>query len=576
MATRTLRITTLLSLFAATTLGAQQVSGIVRDSVSGLAVPGAVVSVYDSAGHHGVRTISNGAGRFTVDVHPGQARLRVIRIGFEPRDVRVSASVNARAAGLEIRMLSLPALLTRVHVAGQAICPGNEDRSGTLALWDQARAGLLATVVARHTNPGQMTLLTFATDRDPHSDVVIRQTTRYTTGTSAQPFVAVNKAAGFAQSGYMARIPDGFNFFAPDADVLLDPTFAATHCFRIVSDVDHPGQVGLAFDPAPDARHPEGFVDVRGTLWIENDHPALRTLDFQYSGLASPFRDAGAGGQLVFHTMPNGLTFIQRWHMHLPAFTADVAAPVPRFMPSRQSAGWPTRDADATLRLAHWHDTGGEVLSARWPDGSSADDRMGAVTGVVQDRDGRPLAGVHAQLDGTQAEASTDSSGRFTLWPVVPGRYGLDVVDSAYAPFIDPRESSRTIQVGRDTLAVAPFEAPSRRTALSRACLDQAPSQPASVVVLGRVTGPRALLGDGALIRARFPRGAASATSAASGYSKDVRPGDDGRFVICALAPGTTLVLNLVRRDSVLADTSFTVGAPPAQVVEWRPGTGKE
>ncbi|MGH7688437.1 MAG: carboxypeptidase-like regulatory domain-containing protein, partial [Gemmatimonadaceae bacterium] len=128
-----------------------------RDSVSGLVVPGAVISAFDSAGHPGLRTISDETGRFTLDVAPGPARLRVIRLGFEPRSVAVPPTAQERAAGLEVRMLALPALLTQVHVSDHAICPGNADRSGALGLWEQARAGLLAAVVARQSKPGNIT-----------------------------------------------------------------------------------------------------------------------------------------------------------------------------------------------------------------------------------------------------------------------------------------------------------------------------------------------------------------------------------------------------------------------------------
>ncbi|MDE3152424.1 MAG: carboxypeptidase regulatory-like domain-containing protein [Gemmatimonadota bacterium] len=452
-ARRTL-LASLTALLAPTLLAAQQLRGTVRDSMSGLGVPGAVVSTLDAAGQPTLRTISDQAGEFVLDAPAGTRRLRVIRIGFSPHTV----SVPAAGAPLDVRMLALPALLTRVHVSDRAICPGSDDRSGALALWDQARAGLLATVVARQTHPGQMRILGYATDRDPRSGVVVKQITQLTTGTSARPFVAVNKAAEFARSGYMERIPDGLNFFAPDADVLLDPTFAATHCFHIARDDDHPGQVGLGFTPAPDARNPDDFVDVRGTLWIESDHPELRTLDFRYTGLASAFEDAGAGGRLVFRTLPNGLSLIERWHMNLPSFEATVPAAFPRLPSDRQSRGWPTQEPERTVRLTHWHDTGGEVLAAQWPDGSRLEPSIGAVTGTVRDATGAPLAGVRVSLNETPDSARTDSTGRFILWPVIPGRYDLSAVDSTDAKHAASRTT--TVTVARDTLNVGVLALP--------------------------------------------------------------------------------------------------------------------
>ncbi len=535
-------------------LSAQRVTGTVRDSVSGLAIPGAVISAFDSAGHPGLRTISDEAGRFSLEVASGPARLRIIRIGFEPRTIALPAGARDRGARLQIRMLALPALLTRVRVSDKAICPGNEDRSGALALWDQARAGLLAAVVARQSKPGDMTVLSFVTDEDPDSRLVLSQTTRTTNGTTGRPFVAVREAGEFARQGYMARDGSTLTFFAPDADVLLDQQFAATHCFSIVrDDAGHRNELGLAFEPSPGGR-PDGFVDVDGTLWIASDHPALRTLDFAYTGLDPAYRDAGTGGELLFRNMANGLVYIESWSMHLPAMAASSA-------PGGRIRG---------VHVVRWRELGGEVLSARWPDGSHTENALGVVTGTVRDDAGQPIAEVQVRLDGTPSAAETDSTGRFLLSPVLSGRYGLDVADSAYAPFVDPRHAEQTITVGRDTVDMGAIVMTGRTRAVRRLCEDDAYADSLSTVVLGTVAGASGPLASGTNVAVSWTYRAPDDPTPRNSGTIELKPGHDGRFVVCEVPFEATLHLRLVRGDSTLASTTVTVGRRPVQTVEWR------
>jgi Carboxypeptidase regulatory-like domain len=556
-------------LLAATTLAAQRITGIVRDSVSGREVPGAVVSAFDSAGRPGLRTISDEFGRFAIGVPPGPAGLRVIRIGFAPRSVEIPASGERRTDGLEIRMLSLPALLTRVRVSDRAICPGAAHRSGALALWDQAQAGLLAAVVARQSRPGQMTVLDFVTDEDPDSRVVVKQSTRFTTGATVRPFVAVREAREFATHGYVARDGTALTFFGPDADVLLDEKFAATHCFGVVrDDRNHPGELGLSFAPAPGGRG-EGFVDVDGTLWLDRDHPALRTLEFAFTGLDSAYREAGTRGNLVFRNMTNGLVYIERWRMYLPALSVSTS-PGQR-LPGRYAPGSsPATGSHRTVRVLQWRETGGEVVSAHWPDGSHAESSLGVVGGMVRDPDGRPLAGVRVRLAGTEMAAATDSSGRFTLSPVLPGRYGLDVVDSAYAPFVDPRRTVQLLLVGRDTLRVAPMVMHARGQAVNHLCYgdSRAPSQ--SAVVLGTVSDSSGPLATGTIVAASWmvPQPGQPTPS----FSGTIEPtlADGRRFIVCRVPLGARLTLRIVRRDSTVADTSMVVGEVGVYQVNWK------
>lgn len=287
---------------------------------------------------------------------PAAASLRVLRIGFSPRDVPLPAD---RQQPVTIAMARLPALLASVHVSDRAVCGGSTDRGSALSLWEQARAGLLAAVVARETKPGRMNVLLFTTDQAPDSRLVRRQTLHLESGTTGRPFVAAARATDFAAHGYMQEDESGRTLHAPDADILLDESFAATHCFTVAEDADHPGRVGLAFRPARDR---DGIVDVRGTLWIRRDVPALETLEFRFTGLEPAFENARAGGSLTFRTMPNGLVYIERWTMRLPEVEATNS-----FGPDMPSAlsriGAPMGRDRRELKVAGIRYVGGEVTA---------------------------------------------------------------------------------------------------------------------------------------------------------------------------------------------------------------------
>jgi hypothetical protein len=107
---------------------------------------------------------------------------------------------------------------------------------------------------------------------------------------------------------------------SPDDEVLLDGSFADTHCLRVVpSDRTHVEQVGIGFEPVDDPSR-DTLVDISGVLWIDRRRPALRSLEFEYTNLESVGRRSG--GEIVFPGLSNGAPIIQRWTIH-SAIIAD-------------------------------------------------------------------------------------------------------------------------------------------------------------------------------------------------------------------------------------------------------------
>jgi len=137
-------------------IGAQQVRGTVRDSTTGLPIAGAVITTVDSLDRVGRRSVTSERGTYFVTA-TGARRLRIVRLGFRPVDVDLAQ--RDLAATIDVIMIRIPYQLQQVRVVAGAKCPRRSDRKAALALLEQARAGLLATVVARSDRPARMTRL---------------------------------------------------------------------------------------------------------------------------------------------------------------------------------------------------------------------------------------------------------------------------------------------------------------------------------------------------------------------------------------------------------------------------------
>src|SRR3990172_13357379 len=110
MVARLLTAVFIMWLIATHTVLAQELRGTVRDSASRQPIPGAVILVLDSAGTTLGRNLTNEHGRFRVASFVGGQRLRVLRIGFRPRDAIIPPSQSV----LDVSMVALPVLLQPV------------------------------------------------------------------------------------------------------------------------------------------------------------------------------------------------------------------------------------------------------------------------------------------------------------------------------------------------------------------------------------------------------------------------------------------------------------------------------
>jgi hypothetical protein len=401
---------------------AQELRGTVRDSASNTPVAGAVVILLDAPGRSLARTLTNESGQYRLVLVPAVERLRVVHIGFRPRELtlpRVAPSQDT--ARLDITMVRLATLLEPVNVLARA-CGSRPDRASAIALLEQARTVLLATVVAQEANPGTVVAYGFQRRMKGTSDRIDYQTVRSDSlaGVS-KSFVATRRGAAFVHDGFLGPSENGQDvLFAPDAETLLDEDFVNAYCFRLMqSERTRPHQLGLGFSP-PDRK--AGRVDIEGTLWVDTLSRTLQDIEFRYVGLDRRIQAFGPGGQISFRAMPNGVVLIDRWHLRLVGSRFEETVPGAE------------RRIDPYPRLTFMvEEAGAELARARWPSGHEWQGSLGAlrIDGVTAA--GSPAIGARLRVPGTPYAAATDSGGSLEMRDLIPGPYDPVIVDPRLA-----------------------------------------------------------------------------------------------------------------------------------------------
>ena len=394
-------------------LQAQLYQGVARDSVARTPVAGVVISAVDSAGKPAARTLSALDGRYKLFVPPSATRLRVQRIGYRMREIPIRVSTEETVA-FDLSLTPVPSLLDPVRVLGSSACPRRRDNADAQALYEQARAGLLATIVAREANPASVVRLAFDRPVTFWPDSAPVRVTIDSVRETPAAFRTTFSGEELVMFGFKRRVGDRWQYAGPDAEVLLDEGFANGYCFSIANrDRMRRSQIGLSFAAATKQR---GRVDIVGTLWIDTIARALRTIEYRYTGAEGLAQYLNTGGRTSFVEMPNGIVAVAQWSNRLLSERIDSV------------------DGGSGRKVAvHGliqNEGGGYLARAKWPDGTEWIAPMGTARLVLMVNDSTPVVANDVRLADTDYRGTTDSAGRVELRDLFPGRYALLVRDT--------------------------------------------------------------------------------------------------------------------------------------------------
>jgi hypothetical protein len=292
------------------------VSGTVVDSVSGQPVGTGFVVLLDEENNEVARALSSGDGSFLLQApDAGVFRLRSERIGYRAHESGPLVLPSDSTVSYALRVTPFPVVLSTIEVTGEDQCRVNPEQAAeTAVVWEEIRKALAGT--AWDGTQERVYYRKYGYERHLTADRrrIVDETGSVVQGVASQPYQSL-PAAQLARDGYVVAQDDGALYALPDAEVLLDDTFLASHCFRVVRDsIVRPGQLGLAFEPAQD----RDITDVRGALWLEEETSRLKRLEVTFTRLPGGVRDRYAGGEVEFFQLPSGAWIVQRWQLFTP------------------------------------------------------------------------------------------------------------------------------------------------------------------------------------------------------------------------------------------------------------------
>src|SRR4051812_16103859 len=186
------------------TATAQRVTGVVRDSSTSRAVPGAVLTLVDSAGQMLSRIIAGPTGEFALPRLPGIRAVRIVRIGFGPRTITLPID----AIRLDVSLVPLALSLDSLRTHGEQLCPKRSDRTEAFQLWERARVALLSATAA-DSAASIVSYFTYRRELKPASGEIIRQNVELRNGTGFGALAGGRTAGALAEYGYVHELASG-------------------------------------------------------------------------------------------------------------------------------------------------------------------------------------------------------------------------------------------------------------------------------------------------------------------------------------------------------------------------------
>lgn len=528
----------------------QGVLGNVTAGDTGRPLEGAMVLLLDEGGQriNGVLSAANGWFRVAAP-RPGRYRLRVERIGYlatdsDPFDVPAGTTVERRVV-TSVK----PVQLAQIDVSGGRRCQVRPAEGlATATVWEEARKALESATWTSEREMYQFAWMRFERSLDERGRRVLREQRSHSRQFTSQPFKAADPAK-LAATGFVETLRSGeWQYYAPDAAVMLSGPFLDTHCFRLERrEQDGVRQIGLAFEPISGRR----LTDVEGVLWLDQATARLRSLEYRYVNLLRELGDDhDAGGELAFIELPNGTWIVKEWRIRMPRISQerDIQGRVMRYV------------------VTAYQDEGGIVQQARTNRGQVVlDELQGGIHGTVTDSLGRP-ASARVWIEGTQFETVADSLGSFGFAGVGRGFYRVSAIDPALEE-AGELGAHVDVEVAQTGLTEVRLELPSVTHAILERCVET-PALSDEAVLVGRVLAASGEPVENAEVRVVWEDvRAAGAGYAMSQEGLAAQSDDRGSFTFCGVPTDRTVRVSAVLGERESEPVEVPIGIEMETVV---------
>jgi hypothetical protein len=447
----------------------------------------------------------------------------VRRTRLDPFDIAAGETVRR-----DVTVEPVPVVIPSMRVTGSSSClrrPAENER--TAALWEDARAALSATVVARQSARPADSVVRFLRKLDVVSWRVLFEQRRRVPASLDRPFRSL-PPEDLSRGGYVRVNADGStDYYAPDADVLLSDAFLADHCFRVERGTGaHAQHVGLAFEPIAERNIP----DIRGVLWLNRSSAELHSLDFTYTWLPYDARRDDYGGVVSFFRTFAGRWIVRNWRIRLPEFGYE------RWLERANGERVPLAPS-RTPRVVRVLEEGGAVPIA------ALLSETGTVRGtvLVDSIQRRPVEGATVLLAGTGSEGRSEGNGQFVIPFVPPGSYTV-VLRHAALDSLGLEHLATTVEVGTGTVANLTLVFPSLGELASRLCAGESNLDRTAVVRLIVADSSGLAAANAPVVVSRWrPAAAGDSASATVATIFEGRLDMSGAYVACNIPDGETL-----------------------------------
>ena len=492
----------MLGLLVPGSAAAQTLVGRVVEDGTRQPLAGAFVQLVDEAGSRAAGVLTDSDGEFRVRADAGSYRVVVELIGYAGATASAELS-RGETARLEIEVPVRAVSLGSIRAEVDRRCHRRPGQSAvTQRLWEEARKALEVASWADGRGLLRFQIVEHERELSARTSEVLSQTERRRRVLGSEsPYQSV-EADRVARAGYVQRRPDGsWDYFAPDADVLLSDSFLESHCFRVVaSPSDEPELIGLGIEPVPERDLPE----IEGVLWLEEATAELRRLEFTYVNL--PYTRESwpeVGGRVEFERLATGLWIVRRWHVRMPLQAV--------------------RRRSGEVALVTLVQQGAEIEAVHTPDGERLATSAGATLhGRVLGPDGDPLPDATVAVLAADARTRTGADGAYRIRELPEGRWAVNVahpdIGGAGLPPVQETIRLHAGRAARLDVRIGP-DTERARTLCAMAGWSEA-AEP--VVVHGRVTAAGDTAGVPAWVQLRV-----------GNVERRVRSDGDGGYRIC-------------------------------------------